>query len=184
MKRKTWIVSSAFSIPIAVLFLWTLKLSLNRSQGIAVELPIKGFDPRDKLSGHYLRFRLDLAAEDPCPTANNMPLKDEIPRCLCIKPTKPLAQITWKGVCETKPVDCSLFIRGQCEWQGFVAGIERYYIPEADSSFIPRLPDHSTLVISVQASGITLPLELKPGGTNYQEWIEARKKTSAAGVAP
>lgn len=184
MKNKIWIVSSAFFIPIVVLLLWTLKLSLNQRQGIAVELPIKGFDPRDILSGHYLRFRLDLAAEDPCPMVDNMAVKDDTPRCVCLQPTKPLAHITWKGECEAKPSDCSLYIRGRCERQGFFAGIERYYIPEADSAFIPRLPDHSTLVISVQASGTTLPLELKPGGTNYQEWIEARKKSSANGVAP
>ncbi len=184
MKKNSWIISSAFFIPIAVLLLWTLQLAVNQRQGTSVELPIKGFDPRDILSGHYLRFRLDLAADDPCPTINNMSVKDEKPRCVCIQPAKPLAQITWKGTCEEKPEDCRLFIRGRCEWQGFAAGIERYYIPETDSAFIPRLPDHSTLVISVQASGITLPLELKPSGTNYRQWIEARKKDSANGAIP
>ena len=64
-----------------------------------------------------------------------------------------------------------LFIKGTCEGEGFAAGIERFYIPEEDSSYLEVLPPQSTIVLSVTSGGKALGKRLKPGGTDYDKWI-------------
>lgn len=46
------------ALPIIVLFCWVSALQLSRSTAEKIVLPVSGYDPRDLLSGHYLRVRV------------------------------------------------------------------------------------------------------------------------------
>jgi hypothetical protein len=174
MTRQQRLTLLCFLLPIAVLVIWTLRLHVQRAHGVVIEVPIKGYDPRDLLAGHYLRFHLDLGRQDPCLRPGEKPKADPAPRCLCLQ-GKGLT-IEWQGVCEEKPASCELYIQGRCDWSGFTAGVERFYIPEKDSQWIPRLPEGSRLLLSVQANGSALPIELKPAGKSYQEYIDEKRQ--------
>ena len=46
-------------LPIIALFLCVLKIEEQRHLGCEVVVRLRGYDPRDLLSGHYISYRLD-----------------------------------------------------------------------------------------------------------------------------
>ena len=49
---------AALVLPLAVLTIWSGWLGITRGIRQEVVLPIQGYDPRDLLSGHYLRYQI------------------------------------------------------------------------------------------------------------------------------
>lgn len=111
-------------LPILVLLGLVVAKQLVRTMGTEVRLPIEGFDPRDLFSGHYLIYRIDYGLPV-CPTlplSADGPISGEEAAFVCLQPRhfgygKPTAK-------------CRQAILGVCQHQRFVAGIERFYIPE------------------------------------------------------
>lgn len=46
-------------LPILFLGMWGVSLKIQMNSGIEVRLPIRGYDPRDLLSGHYIQYQID-----------------------------------------------------------------------------------------------------------------------------
>lgn len=46
-------------LPFFCLLAWTGSIALQRNGGTEVKLPIRGYDPRDLFSGHYLVYTID-----------------------------------------------------------------------------------------------------------------------------
>lgn len=46
------------ALPIIVLFFWMSALQVSLSTAEKIVLPVSGYDPRDLLSGHYLRVQV------------------------------------------------------------------------------------------------------------------------------
>jgi len=46
-------------LPFFCLLVWTCSIALQRNGGTEVKLPIRGYDPRDLFSGHYLVYEID-----------------------------------------------------------------------------------------------------------------------------
>lgn len=173
MKTKSKILL-IFLLPIVVLGAWTLRLRWQGTSGVSVELPIEGFDPRDPISGHYVTYRLAMGRMDPCrPDGQDLVSREE-ERCLCFD-TEDTHEPNWAGACAAKPMECSLYLKGTCQWSGFMAGVERYYIPEADSDWLQVVPPKSRIILSLTEGGHALVKEFLPEGQNYQTWIERKK---------
>lgn len=117
MPGRTTRTGLALAFPIAGLALLALAKSGVLAESREVTLPIAGFDPRDLLSGHYLTYRVDFGAEGPCRPGDSF---------VCVNPAAFHEQ-------KPDPNSCPLFIRGDCRSGHFVAGIERFYVPEAYS---------------------------------------------------
>ena len=62
MKNKLLVL--AFLIPAIALASWVLVLSHERSSWDEVKVVIKGYDPRDLLSGHYIQYEIDWEKTD------------------------------------------------------------------------------------------------------------------------
>ncbi|WP_141735194.1 GDYXXLXY domain-containing protein [Oligoflexus tunisiensis] len=168
-----------FLLPVIVLGLWALKLRYQGTRGVDVELPIEGFDPRDPISGHYVTYRLAMGRHDPCRPTDGPLINREEARCLCFD-TSESPQPNWAGACAAKPSACRLHLQGTCTWSGFTAGVERYYIPEADSAWLKVVPPKSRIILTLTGDGDAQVKAFLPEGEDYNVWIQRQKTEKAS----
>jgi hypothetical protein len=161
-------------LPVLVLGAWTLRLYWQGTSGVTVELPVEGFDPRDPISGHYVTYRLAMGLHDPCRPGSGGLIDRQAERCLCFD-ARAQPEPSWAGSCADKPMDCSLYLKGTCEWSGFMVGVERFYIPEADSAWLKVVPPKSRVRLTLTGSGKAMVKEFLPEGQKYKAWIERKK---------
>lgn len=112
--------------------------------GKEVELTITGYDPRDLLSGHYLTFRVVYDVADVCSENSS---KSDLSAHICLSPRF----FSWSA----PDTNCKLFITGKCNYGRFVAGIERFYVPEGKAKFLEKqLRDNpASIIIKVTPDG-------------------------------
>ncbi len=146
MKKSVAIFAVVF--PIVLMGGWLASLYFDRYSGQMVELKITGYDPRDILSGHYFTYRLDFSPDKVCVEKRQHPNY-----CICLQPSSSApATVTWHGDCDDIGTHCSsVFLKGECRWNGFLAGVERFYIPEYYK--IATVPPNATVKLSVARSG-------------------------------
>ncbi len=145
---------------IALLCLMVYKQSIVNT-GETVIFPIKGFDPRDLLSGHYLRYNIDYQAENNCKTESSSVQ-------LCLKPYHRFSETTINS-------DCQLYLSGICQNGKFrVKNIERFYIPEEYAKKLDTLVRQSKgkLVVSVTNNGNAAIQDLLIDGVSWRTKIE------------
>ncbi|MBF0143154.1 MAG: GDYXXLXY domain-containing protein [Magnetococcales bacterium] len=121
-------------LPILALLGMVVGKESVRSLGAEVRLAIEGFDPRDLLSGHFLLYRVDYgppvchsAPENPGGPVSPV----EIPAFVCLDEPRRFGY--------DEPEGCRLAIRGSCQGGRFIAGIERFYIPEEYARSLDRV---------------------------------------------
>lgn len=108
----------AFSIPILVLVGIALNAEYLKRSGVEVTLPIQGYDPRDILRGNFLFYTIDYGV-DPCPNKTATTTSTSF---VCVSP---------KGlVTDYVSQNCQIYIKGECMYGTFRAGIEKFYVPE------------------------------------------------------
>jgi hypothetical protein len=162
-------------LPIIILLIWTLRLREQGTRGVDVELPVEGYDPLDHISGHYVTYRLSLGRHDPCRPSVDGPLIDrKEERCLCFDDS-PQPQVNWAGACADRPKGCQSYLKGTCPWSGFIAGVERFYIPEADSPWLQTVPPKSKVVLTLTGEGGAQVKAFRPEGEDYKTWIQRKK---------
>ena len=134
--------------------------SLRR--GGRIHLPIEGYDPRDLLSGHYVRFRLVAVRE----AATFLePRRANAPQAFCIEAKEGLYHI--KGLRAGSASSCSRFLRATLDdamhWD---FGVDRFYVDERranEATWIQANPD-TFLVATVDNSGAVHPVDLVVNG--------------------
>lgn len=57
MKNK--FILTLLLLPVICLFVWNCFLWYDKDSGNEIRATITGYDPRDLLSGHYIRYRID-----------------------------------------------------------------------------------------------------------------------------
>lgn len=154
---------AAVAFGLVVMMGWLAKLHYDRATGLKIELPITGYDPRDLLSGYYFTFRVNYGGQDVCASSNgqrHLPHYGNAAVCHCVRAGE--SPVYWSGACDEKPADCDYFIKGRCQYNGFVGGIERFYISEAKSRerFTPSAT--AKVQLSVPKSGRALVIGLVP----------------------
>lgn len=153
MKNSSTFAKIAIIIPVFLMFAWVAQLSLITALGTQLQLKITGYDPRNLLSGHYLRYQVDYGT--PLCTGGSAAEREQ--QCVCFSPTKTNepAQVTWHGYCPNKPKDCTVYLQGQCDYRTFTAGIERYYFPEIWAQYLNNVPKNATILLNVfQGRGV------------------------------
>lgn len=127
------LLSLALLLPILFLAYQTLHLAVARGTGQRVQLRIEGYDPRDLLAGHYLTYRLSLPENADCATlVENFGIAADA--CLCFHDREIRSQQFIMNTCEDWQLnDCESYIKGSCASGRFIAGIEKYYIPETEA---------------------------------------------------
>lgn len=75
MNKKFLIL--ALSFPFIALIVWTISLYIQQSTGTEIKVAVMGYDPRDLLSGHYIRYTIDWEKTDCSQFPNGICPKDE-----------------------------------------------------------------------------------------------------------
>jgi len=134
--------------------------SLRR--GGRIHLPIEGYDPRDLLSGHYVRFQLVAVREA---AAFLKPRGASVPQTFCIEPKEGLYHV--KGIRTGGASSCSPFLRAtlneRAHWD---FGVDRFYVDERlanEARWIQANPD-TYLIATVDDSGAVHPVDLIVNG--------------------
>ena len=116
MRRRLFV--AIIALDLLVFGGWIAAEETARLRGVEVLLPVEGYDPRNLLSGHYVRFQLvaereaaalGAAAADYC-------LEERDGRHHVTRPRQ-------------APGDCALFLRA-VQKSGARFGVERFYIDE------------------------------------------------------
>lgn len=120
-------------VALAGLLMLTLQAELRSRSGKAWLLPIKGYDPRDIVHGHYLRYRFELDwAEEGRHSCGAEGRHLDPNCCVCLESTVSGVPIAVRVPCETRP-RCDSWIRGS-ELEPPL----RYLVPEAEASALER----------------------------------------------
>lgn len=173
IKHKGLLLALAFSV-LALAALTGYK-AFKMYAGVEVVFPITGYDPRDLLSGHYLTYRLDIK-EDVCPGPN----ADPVFVCVVQRNREILSIGTVESADRRAENGCSAILRGRCRGGRFVAGVERYYVPEQHSSLLDRAvrgwgenARQTELVISVDRNGRAAVKELLIDNRPWREFVKS-----------
>lgn len=159
----------ALAIPIACLLVLASWKHMRLTQGEEIIMPIQGFDPRDLLAGHYLRYRIQYDAKDNC-SRKSRSRKQEM--FYCVEPS---------GFHHRQPGrnQCPVSIKGNCQSGRFVVeNIERFYIPQEFAMPLDRAVRgrKGSLLLSVYHTGDVLVKELRIEGVPWQQWLERHQK--------
>lgn len=147
------IVIAALVLPILGLAGLILYKQYNVETGRQIVLPIKPYDPRDLIAGHYMQYQVDYGMPEICSGIKDYKIRDAY---VCLEP---------KFFSYNKPVSCNSIIHGRCEGNRFMAGIERFYIPESLSN-INVIEGTSNVVLKVTTDGTAQAVGLIINGRN------------------
>ncbi len=159
-------------IPVVILLGWVISIQTAVSTGTPVVLPVRGFDPRDILAGHYLAVAVDYGAfTSECADRQGKQRWEKTEAFFCPDIGK---------IVLNKPADCAVFIKGYCRYGRFDDNVSRFYIPEKLSRPLEqavREPENNPqLLLSVSRDGRAFPQDLILDGLPFAEWLKQRKK--------
>ena len=158
----------AVLIPLLLLSLLIIRAEFHISQGKEWKFQVQGYDPRDLLRGHYLRFSLRynwVEGSSHCENVNHC--------CLCLSDIGEIAPTVQKTSCEIAQNQCDGFIRGE-----FENSLNRYYIPEnyaVQAEQIlrdARAGNDAFLSVSINSQGKPLITDMIIGGESLNELIK------------
>lgn len=164
--KKQLYLSLAF--PIALMFGWLGLVMLERANATTVQIPIRGFDPRDLLSGHYLTYQLDFGDVKVCGDRYS-----EESICVCLDNSNAPAKPTHAASCAD--TTCPLFLKGNCKYGTFNAGVERFYFSEKYTKELAIVPQKSNIELKITDVGVGYVEDLIIDGKRVAEWLKAEK---------
>jgi uncharacterized membrane-anchored protein len=146
----------ALVFPMLALMLLTGYKAHKRYSGTELTIPIVGYDPRDLLSGHYLVYRLDWDSS----ICRQRPSQDVDVYVCVVEKEGSVDSYQVSSASAKYHEKCTAIVKGHCEHGRFVAGVERYYIPENQAKRLDRIvrgfgenASRAKLVISVDYAG-------------------------------
>ena len=166
---------AAVLVPILALLGWVTTLQLGISNAKIIRIPVEGYDPRDLLSGHYLRYKLKLGDFEPC-------TESITEACVCFEVTSDNVNYApnWKGSCNAKPAACKTFISGNCQHSRFVTGLEQFYISEEISPSLKTVPPNATIDVAVSDNGTAQALSFYVDGVDVETYARMQDAKAAA----
>ena len=153
----------AVGVGVAALLYFYVSHKIVVTKGNSVTLAVEGYDPRDLLSGYYLRYRIKYEA--------NLCEQQEGEVCACLGMKETGIFKAWAKPCNEAPAACSAFIRGSCSTGQFRAGIERYYIPEDKRHSVPVIPEGATISVRVDKSGKAVTEGFSIKGQSLEDYL-------------
>ena len=159
-QNKQKILALALIFPIIALMGWVGMNSYRLKMSQELILPVEGHDPRDLLSGYYLRYRVIYGVK--CPKIT----KTRVTAYICFEPKKYITTV--------KPIDCTLFVKGRCfaGKNGFQANVDRYYVPEKNAKKLTRFftkSNDKSVVLSVTKAGNVLVKDILIDGQSIKD---------------
>jgi uncharacterized membrane-anchored protein len=156
----------ALLIPILFLLLNVIHKQYLSTTGTVVTLPVEGFDPRDLLSGHYVEYRVKYETSNSCYDVVENHVFQKL--ALCLQPERMLYTV------EDLPASCKHYLLGQCQGENFIAGIERFYIPDEYATELDqKLRDEAgSIEVSVSNNGSGIVKSLLIDGEDWLDFVQ------------
>lgn len=175
MARPNKKLAAALAVPIIFLALLCAYKAIKVMAGKKIIIPITGFDPRDILSGHYLTYRLKLDTGEICQGTDWD--SDAVSLCLSLD-DEGMVTGSYPLHDDGADSDCGAILKGRCDSGTFVAGIERFYIPEKESSALDHAvrSGEGSLVVSVGRNGNAAIKDLLIDGRPWREAIKKKER--------
>lgn len=158
--------------PIGCLVLLTAYKHIKIITGIEMTIPIEGYDPRDLLSGHYLTFQLDLDQEEYCDRE-----EDRDPVYLCLDQESfddELYEHEIFSLIRFPSGECKAVLKGRCNDGRFLAGIERFYIPEAHGYTLDRVirKGKGKILVAIDQKGKAVIKDLLINDKSWKAYVK------------
>ena len=155
-------------LPIFVLLAWTLSVQSMIARGTKLDLPVRGYDPRDILAGHYLSVAVDYSSfPSECKTEDKEMRWKKRDAFFCASSGRIVLE---------KQTDCGAFIKGYCWYDRFNDNVSRFYVPEEVAGRlekeIRKKENNPMLRLSLTPDGRAFPVEFILQGMPYKEWLE------------
>lgn len=162
----------ALALPIVVLLGWLALLQYRMSTGTIIRIGVTGYDPLDIFSGHYINYTIKDSActgEGATSYSNNF--------CICFgqETGQALYAPRWKGNCDARPADCTLYVKGNCRYSRFLSPINRYSIPEIYSRALASTPENSSIDLVLYGDGNGLVKRMYVGEQTVEEYAVSRR---------
>lgn len=132
--------------------------------GKEIIVSIEGRDPRDLFRGRYLVYRVMYGVEKIC-YDNTSRFKRQ--GFICLDENN-------KSFSYTRISDCSNLIIGACQRSRFLAGIEKFFVPEESAKDLEKyiIAKKGSLKLSLSADGKPQIKDLLIEGKSWKEVIE------------
>jgi uncharacterized membrane-anchored protein len=155
MKAHTLQLWFALLLPIVAFAGLVVRAELLRASGPVFHVAIAGYDPRDLLQGHYLRYRLQWPADGAC---------DGAPCCLCLRTSGAHTKVEC-GVTDTA---CDAQLNHQMVEQG-----REFFIPEDTGPALEQAirRGQATIALNITPDGQARVHELFIDGVPYRRWL-------------
>lgn len=141
----------ALALPLVLLALMVGKAEMQLADSTVYYFEIEGYDPRDLLRGHYLRFRLQMNQEQAIESCDTR--SEEC--CYCLEPgNREMPSPVRMATCSTAADMCEDFVRTRP-----LHALDRFYIPEEGRGQMERnlreaaRSDRAHLAVAVSSSG-------------------------------
>jgi len=156
---------AALLFPIVLLGALVVFKAYKLEAGKKFTVPIEAYDPRDLLSGHFLRFRISFEDKDPCysPNASN-----SLDHYYCLS--------TGKFITSNDIPGCEAWLSGTCDGSRFETGLDRFYVPENEAKFLEGMlrGKKASLVLSVDSQGKAMIDDLLIEGESWRKKVSAK----------
>ena len=171
----------ALAFPIALLAGLTAYKQARVMIGTTVVIPIAGFDPRDLLSGHFLTYRLDMGEGGTAICDPGWEAQGERPDAafVCVAAEGGRMLFARRVLLHQAPPSgtlpgCAVVLRGRCEYGRFLAGVERFYVPEEHAAALDRAvrSRQGAVVLAVDRSGRAAVKDLLIEGKPWRKAIQ------------
>ena len=157
---------AALIFPILCLAGFVLWNAWVATQGQKLTLPIRGFDPRDLLAGHYLAYRIEYGFDSLCTGSKN---QHEKTTYICFAPKKILGA-------RPQSSECRKYLKGVCKNGRFQTGLDRFYIPEKHARKLEQavVNKKGAVVLSLNGIGGAAITDLLIDGLSWQKWVSVK----------
>lgn len=160
--RRRKVIAAAIVADVLIFGGWIASLQAGLAHD-AVKLPVEGYDPRDLLSGHYVRFRLTAERE----AAPLVPREQAGRVSFCAEESGGFVHPTHV---RAPGEPCRLVMTGDVEGERVRFGAERFYVDErrANEVGFVRAGPQTYLVATLDGSGAVHPVDLVVEGKSLR----------------
>lgn len=171
MNKKSKLLITSIVFPILALMLLTAYKHYKVNYGKEIIIPIRGFDPRNLLSGHYLIYQLDLNIANYSDEDHNK--KDVYLGVNQLANYKVRSTIlhNYHAGLNSK---YDIILKGSFKRNRFTSGIERFYIPEKYSRKLDRVVRNrqGKIIVSVDSKGKAYIKDLLINNKSWREFVK------------
>jgi len=171
-QQQRWL-QAAVVIPLLGLGMLVARAEMILRSGPSFRIPIKGYDPRDLLSGHYLQYSFDFdwRGESTCgPRDGNLPTALDPSCCVCLS-----GKIDATSTALARQVACDQV--DTCA--GWLSGAAlmpplRFFVPERQAAALEETlrEHHASLKVTCGPGGQAAFMDLYLGGKPWRDVID------------